>query len=98
MKLALEVRYPRDSDQAPSELWQSRCRGGRIEISPSHSDFPAILAEVLDVLEAGGMDVGAAASILGCSRSQLIKFAKLEMGVFEKINQQRRALGLHVFH
>src|SRR4051794_27949034 len=82
IELALTVRQPirREGEEPvrPSALWRSRCRGGRIVINPEHDDFPAILAEVLDVLHALGDDPGAAALALGCSPSQLIKLLKKE--------------------
>src|SRR3954447_10393213 len=58
LNLALHVRLP----VAPtSKLWQSRCRGGKMVVSPAHDDFPSILAEALDHLEAHRMDVKSAA-------------------------------------
>ena len=60
LRLALEVRRPAlEPDGAsykPSDLWKRRCRGGRITINPEHDDFPALLAEVLDVLAETGHD------------------------------------------
>src|SRR5262245_62118596 len=38
VNLALEVRQLKGA--APSALWQSRCRGGRIVLSAEHDDFP----------------------------------------------------------
>ena len=45
-------------------------------MNPHHDDFPALLAEALDVLHASGNDPKAAALALGCSPSQLIKLLK----------------------
>src|ERR1700757_3064998 len=36
IELALEIRRPIDRPPVPSELWRSRCRGGRIVINPKH--------------------------------------------------------------
>ncbi len=35
---------------APAHSGKQRCRGGRIVVNPDHDDFPALLAEALDVL------------------------------------------------
>ena len=46
----------------------------RLSINPEHDDFPALLAEALDVVVAAEYDLSAAASTLGVSTSQLVKF------------------------
>ena len=79
----------------PSPLWQSRCRGGRIAVSPEHDDFPAILAEALDAIAACGDDLKAAAEPLGCTASQLIKLLKDEPRALAAVNARRRQAGLH---
>jgi hypothetical protein len=95
VKLALEIRRPVHPDEPPSPLWQSRCRGGRIVVSPEHDDFPAILAEALDVLDSLAMDLKPAAATLGCTPSQLTKLLKAEPRVLQVVNERRRSLGLH---
>jgi hypothetical protein len=95
MKLALAVRRPAEIDGAPSTLWQSRCRGGRVVVSPEHDDFPAMIAEALDVLEAHAMDPGAAAGHLGCTSSQLTKLLKDEPRALNLVNDRRRERGQH---
>jgi len=95
LKLALAVRRPVAIDAGPSTLWQSRCRGGRIVVSPEHEDFPAIIAEALDVLEACAMDTGAAAACLGCTSSQLTKLLKDEPRALRLVNEHRRERGQH---
>jgi hypothetical protein len=95
LKLALEIRCPIEPRQGPSGLWRSRCPGGRIVVSASHEDFPALLAEALDVLTAHAMDLKAAADTLGCTPSQLIKLLGREPRALLGINAQRRRLGLH---
>ncbi|WP_152053308.1 peptide chain release factor family protein [Tautonia marina] len=92
--LALEVRRPVDSEAGPSALWRSRLKGGRIEVSPSHDDFPALLAEAIDAISASDADVKAAAEALGCSASQLVKLLKLEPRAMKRVNYQRVAVGL----
>ena len=92
--LALEVRRPVDPLEPPSELWRSRCKGGRIALNPDHDDVPLLLAEALDVLGARDLDPKAAADVLGCSSSQFVKLLKLEPKVLAKVNRARIARGL----
>jgi hypothetical protein len=95
VNLALEVRRPVEADSPPSPLWQSRRGGGKIHINESHEDFPAILAEALDVLSSHGADPKNAALQLGCSVSQLIKLLKQEPRAFLLANRWREERNLH---
>ena len=99
LKLALDIRRTagtdEPSDYQPSDLWQRRCRGGRIVINPEHDNFPALLAEALDVLAETGNDPQRAALALGCSPSQLIKLLKHEPRGLGLVNDHRRQAGLH---
>jgi hypothetical protein len=102
IELALTVRRPLGESGAeayrPSVLWQARCQGGRIVVNPEHEDFPALLAEALDVLHALGDDPRAAAEALGCSPSQLIKLLKEEPRAWVQFNARRRQAGRHPLH
>jgi hypothetical protein len=91
VRLALEVRAEIAAE--PSPLWRSRCRSGRIVVNPEHDDFPALLAEALDVLTAKGDDPKLAAEWLRCSTSQLVKFLKNEPRALLALNDRRRACG-----
>jgi hypothetical protein len=97
LELALSVRRPiiasPEQPYTPSSLWLERCRGGRILVNPHHRDFPALLAEALDVLHARGDDPKVAARDLGCSASQLIKLLKDEPRALARINHQRGQAG-----
>jgi hypothetical protein len=95
LNLALSIRCPVGPDEQPSPLWRSRCRGGRIVVSPEHDDFPAILAEALDVLAAHAMDPKSSAALLGCTPSQLTKLLRSEPRALLHVNERRRALGFH---
>ncbi|MHC5537699.1 peptide chain release factor family protein [Singulisphaera rosea] len=96
LNLALQVRRPIEPGESlPSLLWQSRCRGGRIVVSPDHDDFPALLAEVLDVLASCAYDVKPASETLGCTATQLTRFLRDEPRAILQINDLRRSLGLH---
>lgn len=94
LRLALEVRGNSNPSQ-PSPLWRSRCRGGKLFINPGHDDFPALLAEALDVLAARDHDVGSAAEALECTASQLTKFLQLEPRAIAAVNRARVERGLH---
>ena len=95
VNLALEVRGKIDKRELPSLLWQSRLKSGRIEVSQSHGDFPALLAEALDVISACSADVKAAAESLQSTASQLIKFLKQEPRALQLVNEWREAKNLH---
>jgi hypothetical protein len=94
VNLALEVRRPCGQDYVPSSLWQSRCGGG-LKISASHDDFPALLAEVLDVLAAMDSDQKRAAGMLGCTPSQLVRLLKLDPRALALVNRWRGQQGMH---
>ena len=94
VNLAIDVRSD-VADEPPSELWRSRCRGGKVAISTEHEDFPAILAEALDHIHNHEWDVKAAAQALDCSTSQLVKLLQKEPRALAVVNQHRRRLDLH---
>lgn len=95
VNLALQVRLPIDPTASPSLLWRSRCRDGRIAVNVNHDDFPALLAEALDVLASQAMDLKLTAELLGCTPSQMTKFLKSEPRALALVNQHRRDAGLH---
>ena len=95
VKLALEIRRPCCPDYTPSPLWQSRCGGGVLKVSDSHDDFPALLAEALDVLAAVDADPKRAAALLGCTPSQLVRFLKLDPRALALVNRWRGDRQMH---
>lgn len=97
VNLAIEVRGD-GSVTEPSELWRSRCRGGRIAVNPRHDDFPPLLAEALDVIAARGYDLPRAAKVLEVTTSQFIKFLKLEPAAHGRVNTERQHRGLKPLH
>lgn len=92
--LAVAVRVPGAASRPRSGLWLSRCRGGRISCNPAHADFPALLAEALDVLGDRAWDARAAAEALGCTPTQLVRFAADEPPALVRWNAERAARGL----
>ncbi|MGV2335924.1 MAG UNVERIFIED_CONTAM: peptide chain release factor-like protein [Planctomycetaceae bacterium] len=55
--LAVHLRTVESPDVQPSPLWQSRCRNQRIACNDRHDDFPAMLAEAMDAIDAKEYDV-----------------------------------------
>ena len=97
LALATQVRTPRDLPAGPSDLWRSRVgRGGTIACNASHRDFPALLAEALDVLWMKRMDPRPAAVLLNVSPSQLVKLIRKEPAALAQVNTRRAELGLHM--
>lgn len=99
LNLAMQVRLARSEEQVPSPLWRSRTtRGGRIVVGAEHEDFPALLAEALDVLRQCGWEPRPAAERLGVTSSQFIRLLKLEPHALPLVNDRRVELGLHRLH
>lgn len=92
--LARAVRSEVVAGAAPSPLWAARLTGKRLTISANHEDFPALLAEGLDVLYAHQLDPVAAAQQLGCSTSQLCRLLSLDPAAWQQVNTDRRRRGL----
>jgi hypothetical protein len=90
--LALQVRRPAGSEASP--LWRSRCGGRKIRINPEHSDFPALLAEALDILTECQADHRAAAGVLSVSATQLVRLLKEDPRALAWLNTRRAGLGL----
>lgn len=84
-----------------SALWRSRVsssRGageGRISVNPRHQDYPALLAEALDIIAQARWEPQPAAQRLGVTTSQLIKLVKDHPEALVAWNTQRYKLGLH---
>lgn len=94
VNLALAVRTDELAEAAPTELWCLRCPQGRIGINPDHDEFPALLAEALDVLQAHKVNLPGSAEQLGCTSSQLLKLLKKEPRAFLWFNDERKKHGL----
>jgi hypothetical protein len=89
IELALHVRRPATLPYEPTERWQARCRGGRIAARAEHVDFPAMLAEALDVIAAHHGDVKSAAASLGCTASQLLRLLRVRHDALVLVNRWR---------
>ncbi len=95
LALATEHRVGIPPGDCRSERWRERVKKSRIVLSTSHRDFPAMLAEALDVIEAENLDMKKASTRLVCSPSQLIKLVKEHPPAWVHLNAQRERRGLH---
>jgi hypothetical protein len=95
LRLAIEIRRPIVLQYTPSPLWLSRCRSGKVAVNSEHDDFPAIMAEALDVVAACENDLKSAAATLGCTVSQLTKLLQQEPRAIAAVNRARQQQGLH---
>lgn len=93
--LATEHRCAVPLGEIGSDLWKSRLQGTRIVCNPEHADYPALLAEAMDVLFAMKFDAGKAAIRLGCTTSQLVKLIKDHPPALVRVNEARRERGEH---
>ncbi|MDP7069766.1 MAG: peptide chain release factor-like protein [Phycisphaerales bacterium] len=96
LKLARRVRRRIDTNRyACSDLWKRRRQGSRMGVSPRHADYPPLLAEAMDVIEARAWDVAGAAGTLGITMSQLVRLVRHDAGAFDRVNRGRLARGWH---
>ncbi|MEM7474641.1 MAG: peptide chain release factor-like protein [Planctomycetota bacterium] len=94
LSLAIQVRSPEPAD-SPSICWSQRTKNGKIAISATHGEFPALLAEALDQIVALEFEIPAAAKSLAVTTSQLIRMLKKHMPAFEFVNRERTKLDKH---
>lgn len=90
-----------------SDLWRSRVSrgplgasgarggGGRISCNPTHTDYPALVAEAMDVVADCAYDPKPAALRLGVTPTQLVRLVKDCAEALNAWNAQRRQRGLH---
>ena len=88
--LAQEVRVLVPNGEIRSELWKSRCRKRKIICSEKHYDFPSLLAEAMDVIDACGYDMRQASTRLECSSTQLVRLLSGHPPILAKFNEERR--------
>ncbi|CAG1001050.1 hypothetical protein PHYC_02885 [Phycisphaerales bacterium] len=94
LMLAMGVRCEVPAGDCRSELWRSRCDArGRVACNPEHHDYPALLAEALDMLWACGLDPAKAALRLCCTGSQLVRLIKDHPAAMALLNNARSADG-----
>lgn len=96
MRLTLAAHHRTVSSPVvnPTKLWESRCVKGKISCNDQHSDFPSLIAEAMNAVDAKEFDVRVAAAALGCSTSQLVRFISKAPEAFNAMNLGREAAGL----
>ena len=95
LRLALKARTAvSGSAYRPSPLWARRRQGTRLPVNPKHADYPALLAEALDVIVGRRWDVAGAAKILGVTMSQLSRLIRHHPPAFAMLNEGRTSVGL----
>ena len=97
LRLRLAVQYRTQvhpERHKPSELWLRRRQGAQMSVNPNHKDYPALLAEALDVVFARRFDVAGAAGVLGITMSQLAKLIRHDKHAFKLVNEGRTDRGL----
>jgi uncharacterized protein (DUF2237 family) len=77
-----------------SLLWETRRQGKQMSVNPHHRDYPALLAEALDCINAHRWDVAKSAGALDISMSQLTKLLRHHPAALSQVNQHRDELGL----
>ncbi len=97
LRLALEHRTPPDRS-GPSPLWRSRTAAHRIVVAVDHDDYPTLLAEALDQLQAAGMEIGPTADVLGVSPSQFVRLFRRVPAAWTILARLRAAQGLPPLH
>lgn len=93
LRVALAKNVRIDEAYEPTELWRRRCKNGRIVVSESHDDFPAVLAEALDAITRLDYDFTEAGEHLGCSTAQLVKLLRRVPEVLQHVNRIRQDAG-----
>ena len=78
----------------PSALWEKRRQGRMLPVNPKHYEYPALLAEALDVIVARRWDVAGTAGVLGISMSQLARLLRHDKAAFDLVNEGRQSMGL----
>ena len=94
LRLAMGVRLDVPNGDIRSKLWRQRCVKKRIVCNPKHADYPSLLAEALDVIEACCDDVKKASIRLECSSTQLIRLLADHPPALEQLNKSRQVQGL----
>jgi hypothetical protein len=95
LALATDHRVGVPAGDCRTALWRERVKKGRIVLSTKHRDFPAMLAEALDIIHASAHDMKQAAARLETTASQLTKLVKEHPPAWVMLNEARRERGMH---
>lgn len=91
VRLAVIMRIPNEPSTQLSDLWQRRQSGGRIDVSQSHADYPAVLAEALDRVAAFDYKIADAAKSLRVTTSALVRLIAKSTDALIVVNKERAA-------
>ena len=92
VRLALEHRTAPPAE--PSELWRRRSQGGRLAVATDHDDYPALVAEALDRIEAATGLVAPVAALLDVTTTQLVGLFRRSPSAWTTLNETRRRHGI----
>jgi len=93
LRLALDLRTPA-SPGGPSAVWRSRVRGSSLAVAATHDDYPTLVAEALDRLQAADFTMAKVAREAGISSSQLARLFARNAAAWTTLNRMRVARGL----
>lgn len=92
MQLAIGHRTP--AAPGPSCRWQARVQSRQLAVSADHEDYPALVAEAIDQLQAHHFDMRAAAAVLCVTATQLGKLFRRHAAAWSTLNALRVGAGL----
>jgi hypothetical protein len=94
-RMALELRAPFDLEAPPlpPEFLAQRGPKGSLSVNPRNHSYPIVIATALDALEAARGSYAKAASALGLSTSQLLRFLRSDAGLWRAVAQARPRRG-----
>lgn len=92
--IALELRAPFDlqAPRLPPEFTAQRGPKGTLAVNQRNPAYPAVVATVLDALEAAQGSYAKAAQALGLTTSQLVRFLRSDPEVWRAAERWRRAV------
>jgi hypothetical protein len=90
-RIAIEVRAPFDiaSPAPPAEFAKYVTGDGKLKVNPKNADYPLVVATLLDALATADGSYAAAATTLGVTTSQLVKFLESDREVWRWISEGR---------
>jgi len=92
LKLALEHRET--SSDVLSDAWRSRVRARQLVVAVGHDDYPALVAEALDHLQAARFEIAPVAEKLGVTGTQLTRLFRKCSAAWTALNTFRTRAGL----
>jgi hypothetical protein len=88
-RIALELRAPFDAARLPPELVAQRGADGSLAVKARNHAYPVIVATALDALAAAEGSYARAATALGVTTSQLLRFLRSDRGLWRAAERVR---------